>query len=415
MTAKTFEVAYWEFMEKVKSKAFIISLILMPVIIVAMGILPTIFATKEDDSQLAIGFIDESGIVLQPLVARVEQQFVLASGQPNYVIRNLKTDGTTAQQRAKANGLVASGNLEGYFYIPASAVESGRIEYRAKNVGNFKIQERFTRTIQTVLQESRFAASGIDTALIRKLRTDVDVKMIKLSDRGVETETGFGETFISAYIGLLMIIFMVLTSGQLLVRSVLEEKSNRVMEVLLSSCSAKDLMAGKILGLSGLGILQMAVYALIGVAFALKTNTNVLVPEFLFLSLVYAMLGYLFYAAIFVAAGSPVTTEQEAQQITGYISMFLVAPFALMMLVLQNPNSLLVKILSFIPVLTPTMMVMRIPIQMPATWEILATILSLLLSTVAMMWVAGKIFRIAILSYGKRPSMKELMTWIRND
>jgi ABC-2 type transport system permease protein len=153
---------------------------------------------------------------------------------------------------------------------------------------------------------------------------------------------------------------------------------------------------------------------LIGLAFALKTNTNVFVPEFMFLSLVYAMLGYLFYAAIFVAFGSPVTTEQEAQQITGYISMFLVAPFALMMLVLQNPNSLLVKILSFIPVLTPTVMVMRIPIQMPPTWEILATIMTLLLSTIAMMWVAGKIFHIAILSYGKRPSLKELLTWIRS-
>jgi len=413
MTAKAFEVAYWEFMEKVKSKAFIVSLILMPVIIVAMGLLPALLAGKEDEEQLAIGVVDETGIVVDPLTKKVETQYLLSNGQANYLIRNLRTRGSSERDRATANAMVASGELEGYFYIPRSAVDSGLVEYRAKNVGNFKIQERFTRTIQNVLQETRYAAAGVDAELIRKLRTNIDVRTIKVSERGDEQESGFGETFVSVYIGLLMIIFMVLTSGQLLVRSVLEEKSNRVIEVLLSSCSSQDLMAGKILGLSGLGILQMTVYGLIGFAFALKTNTNVFVPEYLILTLVYAMLGYLFYAAIFVAAGSPVTTEQEAQQITAYISMFLVAPFALMMLVLQNPNSTIVKVLSFIPFLTPTVMVMRIPIQMPSMWEILATIVTLALSTVVMMWVAGKIFRIAILSYGKRPSMQELWMWVR--
>jgi ABC-2 type transport system permease protein len=206
---------------------------------------------------------------------------------------------------------------------------------------------------------------------------------------------------------------MVLTSGQLLVRSMVEEKSNRVIEVLLSSCTPRDMMIGKILGLSGLGILQMLVYALMGIALALKTDMNLLQPEYFAFTLVYAILGYVFYAAIFVAAGSPATTEQEAQQITAYISMLMVAPFALMMLVLQNPNSLIVRFLSYIPVLTPSVMVLRVSIQMPSTWEILATIILMIVSTAVMMWVAGKIFRIAILSYGKRPSLAELFHWVR--
>ena len=107
------------------------------------------------------------------------------------------------------------------------------------------------------------------------------------------------------------------------------------------------------------------------------------------------------------------TTEQEAQQITAYISMLLVAPFALMMLVLQNPNSLIVKVLSYIPVLTPSIMVLRVSIQMPSAWEILATVALMIVSIIAMMWVAGKIFRIAILSYGKRPTLHELFQWVR--
>ena len=413
MKSKAFEVAKWEFMEKVKSKAFIISLVLMPIIIVAVVLLPTLFALKEDDEPIAVGIIDRTNKILQPLDTKLSNTYRIKDGQPNYVLRNLNEERSIEDIKIEANKLVAFGQIEGYFYLPATAFDTGNVEYRAKNVANIKIQERFSRTIQQVIVESRLIAKGLDTALIRKLTADIDIKSIKLSEKGDETETGFGETFGAAYIGLLMIIFMVITSGQLLVRSMLEEKSNRVIEILLSSCSAQNLMAGKILGLSGLGILQMLVYALIGVAVALKMGAQIMAPEYFLLTMLYAILGYLFYAAILVAAGSPVTTEQEAQQITAYISMLLVVPFGLLMLVMQNPNSLAVKILSFIPVFTPTVMVMRLPIQMPTLWEIVTTIAVLILSTIGMMWIAGKIFRTAILSYGKRPTLPELIRLVR--
>jgi ABC-2 type transport system permease protein len=211
----------------------------------------------------------------------------------------------------------------------------------------------------------------------------------------------------------MMLLFLVLTSGQLLIRSVVEEKSNRVIEVLLSSCSARDLMVGKILGLSGLGILQMLIWGVIGLGIALQTGTQLFAIENVALSIVYLLLGYLLYSAIFVAAGSPVTTEQEAQQITSYVSLFLVFPIVLAMPAMQNPDSLLIRILTYIPLLTPAFMVMRIPIQMPALWEIIATIALLIVSSIFMMWVAGKIFRTAILVYGKRPTLRELLRWVR--
>jgi ABC-2 type transport system permease protein len=413
MKSKAFRVAVWEFMEKVKSKAFIISLVLMPIIIAAMAILPALLASKADDEPVQVGIIDETQNLVQPLGEKLDREFRLKNGQPNYVLRNLLKGTSLEDARMEANTLVTSEHIEGYFLIPSTAYDSGKVEYRAKNVGNFKIQERFSRAIEQVIIENRLVSSGFDTSLIRKLTAGINVKSIKVSGKGEESESSFGETFAKSYIGLLMLIFMVLTSGQLLVRSMVEEKSNRVIEVLLSSCTSRDLMIGKILGLSGLGILQMLVYALMGLALALKTNTNLLQPEYFILTLLYAILGYMLYAAIFVAAGSPATTEQEAQQITAYISMLLVAPFALMMLVLQNPNSLIVKVLSYIPVLTPSIMVLRVSIQMPSTWEILATVALMIVSIIAMMWVAGKIFRIAILSYGKRPTLHELFQWVR--
>ena len=413
MKIKAFQVAMWEFMEKVKSKAFIISLVLMPVIIAGMAILPAMLATKVDEEPIQVGIIDNTQKLVQLLSEKLDHDFRLKNSQPNYILRNLLEGRTLEEARKEANKLVASDEIEGYFLIPGTAFDSGKVEYRAKNVGNFKIQERFSRAIEQVIIENRLVSRGFDTELIRKLTAGIDVKSIKISEKGEESESSFGETFAKSYIGLLMLIFMVLTSGQLLVRSMVEEKSNRVIEVLLSSCTPRDLMAGKILGLSGLGILQMLVYACMGLALALKTDTNLLQPEYFLLTLLYAILGYLFYAAIFVAAGSPATTEQEAQQITAYISMLLVAPFALMMLVMQNPNSVIVKVLSYIPLLTPSIMVLRVSIQMPSMWEILATTALMIGSTIVMMWVAGKIFRVAVLSYGKRPTLPELYRWVR--
>jgi len=410
---KAFDVAKWEFLEKVKSKAFIISLVLMPVIIVVFGVLPGLLATKADEKTKTIGVIDETNTIFDALANRLDEKYKLPDQRPNYVLRRIALEGDLESTKRIANAMIASENIEGYFYIPATVYDSGKVEYRAQNVGNIRIQERFSRTIEEIVVEKRLVSRGYDPKLVRNLMTDVDVKSIKVNEQGEEKESGFLETFFSAYIVIMMLMFLVLTMGQLLIRSVVEEKSNRVIEVLLSSCSAEDLMVGKILGLSGLGIVQLLIWGVIGLVVSLQARGQFFAPEHILLSLVYFILGYLLYSAIFVAAGSPVTTEQEAQQITTYVSLTLVFPIVLAMPVMQNPGSTVFKVLSFIPLLTPTFMVLRIPIQMPATWEILGTIAVLLISVLAMMWAAGKIFRVAILVYGKRPTIPELIRWVR--
>lgn len=409
---KYLQVAKWEFMEKVKSKAFIISLVLMPLIMVVFGVLPGLLASKPDDKAITIGVIDETGQILQPLSARLDEKYKLPDGRPNYIVRNLKEDISAEQQKARAIKLINEKQMEGYFTIPSTVYDSGKVEYRAENVGNIRVSERFSRTIEEVIVEHRLTGRGLNPADIKKLMASIDVKALKVSEKG-EKESGFLETFASAYIVIMMLMFLVMTSGQLLIRSVVEEKSNRVIEILLSSCSARDLMVGKILGLSGLGILQMMIWGAIGLGLALKSGANIFELEVVLLALVYVVLGYFFYSAIFVAAGSPVTTEQEAQQITSYVSLVLVFPMVLMVPAMQNPDSPMIRILSFIPLLTPAFMMLRVSIQMPPLWEILTTIGILLASAVLMMWVAGKIFRVAILVYGKRPTIPELIRWIK--
>jgi ABC-2 type transport system permease protein len=385
----------------------------MPIIVVGMGVLPGLLATKEDDRTLTIGVIDETGTLAGPLAQRIEEKYRKEDGQPQYLVRNLGTDGGSDARRVDAVQLLAREELEGFLVIPATVRDSGEVIYRARNIGNFRIQERFSRTVEELITEQRMSAEGLDVRRIRALTADISVRSIKVDEKGDESETGFLETFFTSYIALMMLMFMVMTSGQLLIRSVVEEKQNRVIEVLLSSCSPRDLMAGKILGLSGLGLVQLGLWALGLAAVMLKTQQLVAAPDVMLLTLVYFLLGYLLYAGIFVAAGAPVTTEQEAQQITSYVSLMLVFPIVLAVPAMQNPDATYIRVLSFIPLLTPAFMVLRMPIQMPPTWEILATLGILAVSAVAMMWVAGKVFRIAILVYGKRPSFRQLWSWAR--
>jgi len=404
----------WEFLEKVKTKAFVISLVLMPVIMVGFGVLPTLLSMKEDEKPVTIGIADETGTVVQPLAEELDQKYKLSGGQPNYIIRNLATAEGGLPTTTEANKMVAQGSIEGYFFIPTTVYDSGKVEYRSENVGNIKLQERFTRAIEDVVMEKRFKDQHIDPSMMKKLVATVDIKSIKLSQKGEEKESGFVETFFSAYVVIMMMFFLVLTSGQLLIRSVVEEKSNRVIEVLLSSCSAQDLMTGKILGLSGLALFQLLIWSVMGFAVSLQfRGISIIAPENIVACLAYLVFGFLLYAGIFVAIGSPVTTEQEAQQLTGYVTMFLIAPIIFVLPVMQNPDSLMVRILSYVPLLTPTLMVLRISVQMPPAWEILATIGLLAVSSLFMMWVAGKIFRTAILVYGKRPTIPELIRWVR--
>jgi ABC-2 type transport system permease protein len=168
-----------------------------------------------------------------------------------------------------------------------------------------------------------------------------------------------------------------------------------------------------VLGLSGLGLTQMAFWAAIGITVSAKFNVTLVDPTQALLLVLYFILGYLFYAAVFIGAGAPFNTEQEAQQVTSYLVLFLILPIVLAIPAMKDPGAGWIKVLSFIPLLTPTMMALRIPIQMPAWWEIVATTAIMILSIYVGMIVAGRIFRIGILSTGKSPNLKELFRWIR--
>jgi len=412
---KALTVARFEYGEKVRSKAFLISLVLMPLIMIAFGIVPSLLASRPDTEPRRIGVVDYSGEILEPLSKLLEERYKLSSGEPNYLLRNINPTGNTDTDAVKQEAIrmVTNNEIEGFLIIPQTIESDSTVDYRSINIGNFRTTERLSRAIKDVLIEKKLKQRGLDPSIVKELTAPFELNTIKLSKTGEEDKAGFAEVFFTSYIFLMMLFFLVLTSGQLLVRSVIEEKTNRLVEVLMSSCSPRDLMVGKILGLSGLGFTQLALWGIIGFAIAFKSGATMIAGPSALLLGVYFILGWLFYAAIFVAAGSPISTEQEAQQLTSYLSLLLVMPIIVAIPVMQDPDAFYVKILTMIPILTPTMMAIRIPIQMPSLVEILLSLLVLSASAVGMMWVAGKVFRTAMLAYGKRPSIKELIHIVR--
>ena len=339
-------VARWEFIEKVKTKAFIIGLFMTPLIMGIFTVVPALLADKGDEKTKTFGVIDETHSFTTVINAQMLGKFKLDNGKPNYSIKEINDENTeTEHLKILGTAQLASGEIEGYFIIPKDVLEKGKIEYRAENVGNARDQNRFSKVLEDIIIEQRLRSYGYDAPKIRKLMTEIDIKTFKVSKHGEEKESGFMETFMTGYVFIMMLMFLVLSTGQMLIRSVIEEKANRIVEVLVSSCSSQELMSGKIIGLSLLGLTTVAFWGLIMAAVNFATPVTFVTIDNLILLFAYFILGYFMYVGIFIIAGSTVSTEQEAQQMTGYITIFLVLPIAFAVPLMFNPDSMLVKIL----------------------------------------------------------------------
>ncbi len=412
--SKIFAVAKWEFIEKVKTKAFIIGLFMTPLIMGLAFLLPRLISQNEEEKSTMIGIIDETGWVGREFSEKLSAKYFISTKKPEYTVSFMADNSLSLEEnKVTANVKLKSGEIDAYLIIPQTIVDSGAVEYRSENVGNYKAQERFSKLLAGIVLERRATIAGISTDIAKKITADVDLKTIKVTKDGKEKESGFLETFFTGYIFIIMLLFLIMSTGQMLIRSVVEEKSNRIIEVLVSSCTPKELMSGKIFGLSALGLATIAFWILLLVGVNFATPIPFSAGDNLFLMLLYFVLGYLMYVAIFITAGAMVTTEQEAQQMTGYVTILLMLPIFIAAPVMINPSSTLVKTLSLIPLLTPTMMALRFSIHTPEWWEIIASLIILSASIIGLMWVASKVFRIGILMTGKKATFRDMYNWIK--
>ncbi|NCS89473.1 MAG: ABC transporter permease [Ignavibacteria bacterium] len=409
---KIFEVAKWEFVEKVKTRAFIISIIITPAIIIGFSMGPTLLSDNESNTTQAIGILDSTGVYFKPLSSELEE-YKLDDGQPNYVAVNLYNKHKLFNElKLAGDSLVLSDELEGYLFISEDQ-HSMKYQFRGRSIGNFKDLKRFERSFNKIRTEIKLSGKGLSSELIKYINDKVELHPIKLEESGKESSANFLVVFFTSFILIMLLMMMILYSGGMLIRSLIEEKSNRLIEILVSSCSSDELLTGKILGLSALGLFQIIIWVVLAIAL---TGSS-LIPADAFKNvapmLIYFVLGFIFYTSIFVGAGSIASTEQEAQQLTSYISLILLFPIILVFSAVQNSDSFMLQLLSYIPFTTPSIMILRLNLQEVSPQEILITTLILIISIYITITVAAKIFKIGILSYGKRPSVREIFQWLK--
>jgi len=411
---KILAIAKWEFIEKVKTKTFIISLILTPIIIIGFSIVPTLLSTEEDTRTKAIGVFDRTGFYFINVRDALEE-FKLENGQPNYIVINLyKEKEEPGENKTSADKNITQKKIEGYLFINMPTPDSLAVEYRSGSIGNFRDLKKFEEVLNKIRIRKELLNSGFNPELISSIQKNIKIEQIRIEDSGKEGKQDFLIVFFSSFIFIILLMMMVIYSGQMLVRSLIEEKSNKLIEVLISSCTPDELLAGKILGLSSLGLTQIFVWVVLGLGLV---GGAVVPPEMfenILLILLYFVLGFVFFTTLFVGIGSIVTTEQEAQQITTYLSLTLMLPIVIAMPAIQNPDVLILKIFSYIPLTIPSVMLLRVNIAPVPVVDILITVSIMLISIYIMIKLSAKIFRIGILSYGGRPTIKEIISWIKS-
>ncbi|MDR3666475.1 MAG: ABC transporter permease, partial [Ignavibacteriaceae bacterium] len=303
--------------------------------------------------------------------------------------------------------------LQGYIIILNGGTDNITITFRSKGSGSFDDMGKIEGVFNKVKNQIQLANAGVDTSIINSVSKYVSVNPIKIEENGKESKADFLTLFFSSFIFIMLLMMMILSTGGMLVRSLLEEKSNRLIEILVSSCSKKELLAGKVFALSALGFTQILIWGLLG----LITARTALVPMEVFDNILpmlgFFILGYVFYVSIFVGIGSVVSTEQEAQQLTSYISIILIIPTVFAVSAIQYPGSPMIKILSYIPFTSASIMMLRLKIESIPAGEILIVLLIMLFSIYLTVTFSAKLFKIGILSFGKRPALKELIRWIR--
>jgi ABC-2 type transport system permease protein len=410
---KTLIIAKWEYIEKIRTKAFIISMFVTPAILLLFTLAPTWFSRHEEESTKAYGIIDTSGIYFSQLRDNLEK-IKLKDEQPKYLIINLYGKKDKLDDLKKSADInVVRNKLQGYLLILNGGTDNIKINFRSKGSGSFDDLGKIEGVFNKVKNQIQLEKAGVDSSIINSVSKYVGINPIKIEENGKESKADFLTMFFSSFIFIMLLMMMILSTGGMLVRSLLEEKSNRLIEILVSSCSKKELLAGKVIALSGLGFTQILIWGIL----AMVTARTALIPmeafDNIFPMLGFFILGYVFYVSIFVGIGSIVSTEQEAQQITSYISIMLILPTIFAVSAIQNPGSTIIKILSFIPFTSASIMMLRLKIETIPVGEILSAVLIMLISIYLTITFSSKLFKIGILSYGKRPALKELIRWMR--
>jgi ABC-2 type transport system permease protein len=420
---KILSVIKREYIQIVRTKGFIIGTILGPVFMLALIVIPVALQFVAIDQQEKIGVIDETREIFMELDAKLDQK--LKDGTRRYLLVNFEPRGDIEELKQELNKQVLAKDLNAYIHIPGDISRGGEAEYVAEHVSDFNKRGSIGSALSSIVIGKRLRGEGLDPAKISEYMRPVGLSTKKVTTRGVEKDTG--GTFILSYVLVLILYMTLIFYGQIILRGVIEEKTSRMVEIVLSSMRPFQLMAGKIVGIAAVGFTQYAIWALFGLAATRYSKSLITrafpaaaafempsIPSYIFVYFVLFFIGgYFLYATMYAAIGSMVNSEKEAQNLVMPVTMFLIVPILLMMFIIRSPNSTLSVILSVIPFFSPILMLLRVCVLLPPFIQIAGSIILLVLTTLFMIWITAKIYRVGILMYGKRPSFGEIVKWVR--
>lgn len=408
-----------EYKEAVFKKSFIIMTLLTPVIMIAMGIVPSLLVRMDVEQPTILSFYDESGIVAGKIQEALDD--TLKDGSPRFMISILSKSADSENVIEEQKELISDETIDGFLFIPQDITKQGELVYYSKNVANFDLNRRLQKMVNTITVNYRLQNSGFDHEVINELTKSVDLKTIKITKEGEESERGFLDEFFSTFIFVLILYVTLIMYGMSIMRSIIQEKTTRIIEVLLSSANPFQIMAGKILGQGSVGLTQYVIWAVFGVLLIffgarmmpVDADAFNFSPEILFYFVLFYLLGYFLFSTMYTGVGAVTNTDQEAQQAATPITFMLIIPLILISFMVKNPDSTIVQVLSYIPFFSPIIMFARINLAAPSWIEIWTSVLILVITIIFMILLVSKIYRVGILMYGKRPTLPEIMKWIR--
>ncbi len=406
---KALTIAKWEFLERIKRKSFIFSMIVMPLLIVGFSLLPSMLISDINDSPMPIGLIDFTNQYKKNFSEELSK-FVLPDGQPTFLVLNFSNNNDDKNSVLSfADEQVLNNGVIGYIVIDKN--NTLNLIFRTNGLYNSEKISIIEKTFNKIIAKQILIKTGLKDSEIDKVFNSF-VTLRKEFIEGKD-ENDILKSFITSYLFIILLITMVLFSGGMFVRSLVLEKSNRIMEIILSSCTSKQLLLGKVLGLSVFGLFQFLIWFLLGI-FLYKTNTfDFSLIKNIEYQILFFVIGYVFYSSIFIGLGSIVTADHEAQQLTGFLSIFLISPILFAFQIISSPNSILALVLSYFPLTAAPAMLLRLNSTTPSIMEIISVILVLLFSLYLVVLVSSKLFRVGLLNTGKKPTLKQIYAWLK--
>ena len=401
-------IARREYLERVRTKGFMIATILIP-LLMGGGITVSILIAKHTKSSSHIVIVTPDMQLGSDLQTQLQRD--TDNGMQVHLISP-----PSENTRPSLDRSIKSKDIDGYIWLTPVKDLRPQISYKQGSSADMATRDAVRDSLGKVLTRERLVQQGMSTA-------DVDAMMKPVEMNTSDTEQdNTTANFAGAYVLFFLMYLVIMLYGMNVARSIIEEKTSRVFEVMLATVKPAEMMAGKVIGVGSVGLTQVSIWMLAAVVLTatplmshfLGGGTHItLSAQQVGFFIVYFLLGYLLYSSMAAALGAMTNSEQELQQ----LNMFLVMPLAFCMitlpLVLNSPASVYARILSFVPFCTPLLMYMRISVSPVPWYEIGGSIVLMLVTIYAVLWVSSRIYRVGILMYGKRPTLPEITRWLK--